>query len=127
MPVVAAIEAEGIAAVQLFHAVGEAGEGCLDHDVVMRRHQAIRMDAPAGVPGDREHQVKEVEAIEVVLERWQARYSSRRDVVDPGSWEHGAREPGHRMHGTPPRLRRNPARVNLLAFITLPRPPARLG
>jgi co-chaperonin GroES (HSP10) len=65
-PEVASVEALGIAPVQLLEAGRQLGDGRLDDQVVVVRHQAERMEAPVMLPDDEVQQPEEDAAVVVV-------------------------------------------------------------
>jgi hypothetical protein len=82
VPEVPVVEAARVSAVQQPHPVGEVLTGRLDDEVIVRPHQAVRMQAPA-VPARRlEEKVDEVLPVDVVQVEQLPEDSACHHVVD---------------------------------------------
>jgi hypothetical protein len=111
----AAVEAEGVDAVQPFHAVREPLPGGLDDEVVVRPHQTMRVDAPTAVLRRCLEQREEVEAVEVGDEDLRVAYAAGGDVV-VAVRELASREPWHDVERTlRGRLKPDTARLSTLS------------
>lgn len=69
---VALVEPSGVVAVELAHSFGELFAGSLEHEVVVRAHEAVRVTAPIVEPDRRSEELYEVDAVEIVLEEERA-------------------------------------------------------
>jgi hypothetical protein len=90
----AAVEAERVDAVQAFHAVRESLLRGFDDEVVVRSHQAMRVDVPAVLSRGCAEQRQEVQAVEVDDEDVSAACAMRGDV-EIAVRELASREPRH--------------------------------
>jgi hypothetical protein len=71
-----------VTAVQKLHSGGEIGAGAFDEQVVVRVHEAKRVETPAEPPDDQPEQGEEVATIVVVAEERDLRHSAGEGVVD---------------------------------------------
>jgi len=84
-PLVAAVEAPRVVAVQVAHPEIQVCLPGLDDQVVVVAHQAVAVDSPAIAAGDACKEVQEDDAVFCVVEDEHAAVAARRDVVvSPG-------------------------------------------
>jgi hypothetical protein len=102
---VAVVEAPGVRSVQPLDAGGEVGPGGVDHQVVVRVHEAEGVAAPAVALDRLGQQRKEEDAVVVVLEEELGEHRVGGDVEEPVG-QQGAEQARHRQ----PRLRPRPRR-----------------
>jgi hypothetical protein len=80
---VAMVEELGIAAVQVLHSFGQVRCRCLDDEVVVRAHEAVRVHLPVELVGGHREQVEEVHSVDVGDEDRNVADAVRRHVEDP--------------------------------------------
>jgi len=108
---VATVEDLRVAAVEALHPGGKPLRRGRDDDVVVRVHQAVRVDIPAELLGDRLQQIEEVEPIDVLAEDRRRTDAVRRDVEDTVR-EVASAQPWHPDDGSCDRRRRSGLRTN---------------
>jgi hypothetical protein len=77
------VEALRIVAVEAMHAAGEPVSGCLDYQVVMRGHQAVRVTGPLKSHAGSGHLLNEEGSVLVVSEERLSANRSSRDMEEP--------------------------------------------
>jgi hypothetical protein len=80
-PLVAAVEAARVVAVEIAHAEIQVCLASFHDEVVVIAHQAVAMNPPAIAPGDAREQVQEDDAVLCVVVDEHAAVAARRDVV----------------------------------------------
>ena len=80
---VTVVEELRVAAVQALHSFGQVRCRCLDDEVVMRAHEAVRVHLPAKSVGDHREQVEEVDPVDVGDEDRSFADAVRRHMEDP--------------------------------------------
>jgi hypothetical protein len=83
--IVARVERHRVEPVEVVHALGDVGVRRLHDEVVVVRHQAVRVDAPSTRPRHLEQETGEELAVVVAAVDGRAADASRHDVVDPVS------------------------------------------
>jgi hypothetical protein len=78
---VALVEAPGVAAVEVAHAIGEVRHRRLDDQVIVVAEEAAHVDAPAVPPRDPPQDVEEEDSVPVVQHDRRLVIAARREVV----------------------------------------------
>ena len=101
------VERLRVRAVQPLHAGRQVGDLGGEDDVVVRAHQAVRVERPGMLLARVREHGEEVEPVDVIEEDHRARDAVRRDVERPVG-QVPARNSGHVLDGTGGRRRREP-------------------
>jgi hypothetical protein len=93
-PLVASVERQRVGAVQPVHPSGHRVDGRLDHEVVVRRHQAVRVELPLEALDAVPDELEEARPVDPVAEDRPVVDAQRRDVEDAVG-KHGAEHSRH--------------------------------
>ena len=99
--VVPPVEALGVDAVQVLHAVRQSLGGRLQDEVVVRAHQAERMAVPPVSPDDEAEQTEEQQAV-VIVDEDQAPEDAARGHVEDAVGQLAPADSRHAGDGSPP-------------------------
>jgi hypothetical protein len=114
---VAPVERERVRPVQQVHPAGHRLDGRLEDEVVMGRHQAVRVDVPAEALDAVPHERKEAPAVKPVAEDGSVVDAEGRDVEDTVGQDR-PKEARHRAERTPPASGTAPAGLQSHTFVT---------